>query len=291
MVVWIASYPGSHEDIVPAMIYRKFGVPWYEANTLDHTDIEDSELSVNTGQRSAREKWRRFYEKALQSEKIVLARTRMPPSDEQPFVYISWNGANAIRSLYYQHQQSSEKASASSVILGDKLYPDWTHHYEMWKERPSAEKGCFVRIEDLEDDPDGVIDRIAEHCGIRTRRQPADSIEIDPATSMKAIHDSVPEWTVEETALYCAVHGASALERGYSLPTLAADGNSLKFVPFETIEKFVAQHRESIAQIGRIAEMSGYIDSLQIQLAEETERLRDYIEVLKNENSRRGNGG
>jgi hypothetical protein len=32
--------------------------------------------------------------------------------------------------------------------------------------------------------------------------------------------------------------------------------------------------------------MAGYIDSLKEQLAEETERLRDYIAILKEENER-----
>lgn len=285
MLIWIAAYPGSLDYVFLQALHQHFGVHWYEADILDQSALPPEKIATHQGQKSTRGSWRAFYERALESDKLVLARTRILPSDSQPFIYISRDGSEAIREFLAVGDHDPTRVSAASLILGHHLYADWTSHYNGWKNREVQDNGMFLRIEDFIENPAAFEDQLAS----KLAKSPT-STAFEPGAlgALQQSRDSLTPWSPGESALYAMVHGQSAKERGYKVPDSEAP---IDAVPFPIVDQFLAEHRKSIEFIGQMHEMRGYIESLKSQLAEETERLRDYIEVLKNENSRRENGG
>jgi hypothetical protein len=280
MLLWITSYPGSLDHLLLDTLHQQYGLFWYEADRADQSDFLPDEVAATTGQRSAKGKWRKFYEKSLDSDRLVIARTRMPPSDDLPFVYVSREGSAAIRTFYHQQGVPDEKTSLSSTMLGHYLYGDWTSHHAAWKSRKTQANGLYLRIEDLIADPKAVMEKFS---GLLPSSTPLKETRIFPdlATLGRKDEDS-PDMSAIEAKLFSLLHSASATERGYSPVTdQKHTSDPTMEVPFDDVFRFVEEHRKSVALAGQIHEMSGYIDSLQAQLEEETERLRDYIDVLK----------
>lgn len=287
MLVWIASYPGSLDHLLLHALHQRFGICWYEADLADHSHLTPAQINTPSGQRAAKGKWRKFYEKSMESDRLVIARTRMPPTDDLPFIYVSREGSAAIRAFYHQQVAASQPCSLASTILGHYLYGDWTSHHAAWKARSQQTQGRFIRIEDFFSDPELVIQEVLNL--VPAYSPPADSpSQSDIDFAWIQWEKEFCEYSAFENHLFSLLHGDSARERGY-----LTDGTSDRIPPPATLEfppgevmHFVNAHRKSVALAGKINEMTGFIDSLQAQLQEETGRLKDYIEVLK-ENSGR----
>jgi len=282
MLVWIASYPGSLDYLFLQVLHQRFGIPWYEAEIADQSELPAERIATHLGQKSAKGSWRRFYERAIESDRLVLARTRMPPTDALPFIYISREGSRAIGTFYHQNLQGKNLPSLSSTILGHHLYGDWTGHFQSWQSRSEQGNGIFITIEQFISDPDLVIDDVLPILGSPPPMAETSVAQLEAVQNSDII--STGDMLPDEAALFDLVHGESAAARGYArqTPTMT----SMDALTPESLLACIAEHRKSIRLIGQIHEMSGYITSLQNQLSEETGRLRDYIDVLKNENSR-----
>lgn len=285
MLVWIASYPGSLDYLFLQVLHQRFGIPWYEAEIADQSSLPADQIATQLGQKSAKGSWRKFYERAVESDRLVLARTRMPPTDAIPFVYISREGSRAIRTFYNQNLQGKTQTSLSRTILGHHMYGDWTGHFQNWQSRSEQANGKFITIEQFISDPESLIDSVSPILGSPAVISAA-QLEAVQHTDIAPNGDMLPD----EAALFDLVHGESATARGYARQTSAIASISDALAP-ETLLSCIEEYRKSIRMIGQMHEMSGYITSLQSQLSEETGRLRDYIDVLKNENSRLKNGG
>ena len=280
MLLWIASYPGSLDHLLLKTLHQRYGLFWYEADLVDQSEFSPNEMTVTTGQRSTKGKWRKFYEKSLDSDRLVIARTRMPPSDDLPFVYVSREGSAAIRTFYHQQHASAETLSLSSAILGHHLYGDWTSHHAAWKSRKNQANGLYIRIEDLIADPAAVMQ------GISDLFPPSTPLKDNPTYPDLAAWcrtaEDFPALSDIEAKLFSQLHWASATERGYHVSNDQKNTSDPSMeVAFDDVFRFVKEHRKSVALVGQVHEMGGYIDSLQAQLEEETGRLRDYIDVLK----------
>lgn len=282
MLLWIASYPGSLDHLLLHTLHQRYGIFWYEADLADQSEFSPNEATTTTGQRSSKGKWRKFYEKSLDSDRLVIARTRMPPSDDLPFVYVSREGSAAIRTFYRQQHAPVETLSLSSAILGHYLYGDWTGHHAAWKSRKNQANGLYIRIEDLIADPAAVMQGIQ---GILPSSMP---LKDNPAYPDLAPwcrkEEHFPDLSDIEAKLFSLLHSASATERGYLVSNDQKNTSDPTMeVAFDDVFRFVEEHRKSVALVGQVHEMGGYIDSLQAQLKEETGRLRDYIDILKAE--------
>ncbi len=277
MLVWIASYPGSLDYLLLNILHQRYGIFWYEADLIDQSGLLPNQINTANGQRSTKGKWRQFYEKSIDSDRLVIARTRMPPSDDLPFVYVSREGSAAIRTFYHQQRASGDMLSLSSAILGHYLYGDWTSHHAAWKSRENQDQGLYVQIEDLIADPVSVLQDLSSLFPSST---PFKEDTVFPSLAGR-VHqgEKLPDLSDVEAGLFSLLHSASATARGYRSSSDHKDP-TLE-IPFGDVFQFVEEHRKSVALVGRVHEMSGYIESLQAQLAEETERLRDYIDVLK----------
>jgi hypothetical protein len=281
MLVWIASYPGSLDVVLLEYLHRRYGIPWYEADLLDQSDLSSDALLP--GQKSARGLWRRIYERALETDRLVIARTSFPPSDDLPFIYLSRNGSDQLRYLYYHYLTTNSDFTPASLILGHHQVGDWTSHYDLWKNHPKRENGVFLKTEDfLTGDPTffNAVEHILGNPEVKT-------MELGEEDPRRSVPDPAqfPAWSPDELWLFRLLHGESARERGYPVPALE-DSAASPHVPTDALLKFLHQHRTSVKLVGQMHGMAGYIDSLKEQLAEETERLRDYIAILKEENER-----
>lgn len=264
-------------------LHQRYGLVWYEADLQDQSGLSLSDAAKDSGQRSTKGTWRRFYERTLESDRVILARTRMLPSDSLPFIYVSLDGRDCIRNFHASQQSKPETAvSLSSLILGHHLYADWSSHFQIWKTRTHQECGHFLKIEDLISDPLQTLNQVEKFLpdSISTAG-PAPQAE-PFITERNNVLRNCASFSDTDNALYVALHGACAENRGYSIPSTPG----VQHVDFLDVQQFVAQHKSSIELLGTINQMTAYIDSLQNQLSEETERLRDYIDVLKEENSR-----
>lgn len=288
MLVWIASYPGSLDHLFLHVIYERFGIHWYESEIEDQSAMATESVASFSGQKAAKGSWRSFYERAIESNRLVLARTRMPPTDALPFIYLSRNGSEAIRNFHHQNLRGKTSASLSSTILGHHMYGDWTGHYQNWRSRSEQENGKFLTIEEFIANPDAIIDEILPllgHPSSLNAGLTANQMQEWLESELSSYEDLLPP----EAALYGLIHGESASARGYPGPDPTIAG-IVDFISADTLLKHMDEQRKSIRMIGQMHEMSGYIASLKNQLSEETERLRDYVDVLKDENSRLKNG-
>lgn len=270
MIIWIANFPGALNPLFLEALHKRYGLPWYVGDLPDQTDYQPTESNRAIGQRSARGSWRAFYEKALDSERRVLVHTNMLPRDNQPFIYLSRDGVQTIWECARSSSPNEPEADLVRWTLGTHLYANWSSHFKRWKETASTRRGVFVRMEDFVANPESIWPEIDALIGeAKSPETPS------PAPPLPAF----PPLPPTAAALFRVLHSASARERGYEV----ADDADLAAHPLAApeIHQVANELTQAAALTGTVHEMSAYIDSLKAQLAEETERLKDYIEVLK----------
>ncbi len=283
MIVYFAAYPNSKDFLLLQAFYKVFGIPWYEADIADQTDLKVSEEEARGGFRSAGEPWRLFYDKFHSSnESVVFARTRRLPDDKRSFVYVSRNPVSVLMEAAANRSEEGLDfpTALTREILGMGELPDWTAHYRAWSEHSKGVPGCFVRVEDFCADPLTVLTKIAARIMLP---QP----EFLDAHSCALPPDNFGEFEhadPDAARLLFSLHGQAMKQIGYLEPVPSRDVESLEDLPAAFLAKCLNLVREDVnsskaAAAGKHT-MARYIDSLENQYRRDTERLVTRIQKL-----------
>jgi len=270
MLIWIASYPCSNELCLLDAMHRRYGFTWFEADLPDQSAYAVTDAEHAMGKRSAKGPWRRTYEKALDSDRVILARTNLLPRDPtQPFIYVSRCGMQVVQECARLRDGGSERELVR-WILGPHLFGNWSFHYNRWTEAAKPGGSVFLKSEELLGSSDydwRVLDSLVE-------REINTGALVNPA--LQSSNVSSLEGPLSD--LYRTIHGSSAEARGYPPGGSSYESNiDTGILLSVAVEELTAASILSCT----LQNMAGYIDSLEASKIEETERLRAYIDILK----------
>jgi hypothetical protein len=283
MIIHIAAYPNSKDYLLLEAFYKLFGIPWYEADIADQTDLKVTEEEERTGFRSAGEPWRVFYDRFHEAgDSFVFARTRRLPEDKHAFVYVSRNPVSLVteKAGWKVAEGAAPEDALVSEILGLGDLPDWTAHYRAWSEHNKGVPGCFVRVEDFCTDPVNVLVKIAA----RVLLPQPEFIDSYACSLPPDFFEEFAQASPNAKKLLFALHGQTMKQIGYLQPSPEPGFDELESLPPDILAQAVKLLREDdnankIAASGRHV-MARYIESLEYQYRRDTERLVARIKKL-----------
>lgn len=288
MIIHFVAYPNSKDFLLLQALYKVFGIPWYEADIADQSDLKVSEEEELGGFRSAGEPWRTFFDRHNSSKtSLFFARTRRLPQDDLPFVYVSRHPASMFMDSATDRQVESQDfdSALQREILGIGEHPDWSAHYLGWKEHKERVSGYFVRVEDFCADTLRTLVKIAVRLHLpKPQKFEEHTCQLPP--------DRLAEFEVVDPAtksLLYALHGEVMTELGYQQPGSVPAEKLLEEVPPRVLAKSLvllrAEGNLSKKKANAVQTMSSYIESLENQYKRETEKLLDRISKLTNATS------
>jgi hypothetical protein len=281
MIIHFVAYPNSKDYLLLEAFYKLFGIPWYEADIADQTDLKVTEVEEQMGFRSAGEPWRVFYDRFHEAgDSFVFARTRRLPEDKHSFVYVSRNPVSIFMEMEGRKAADGASDTLAREILGLGDLPDWTAHYRAWSEHNKGVPGCFVRVEDFCFDPVNVLVKIAARV-LLPQPEFMDSYACSlPPDFFKEFAQADPS----AKKLLFALHGQTMKQIGYLQPSPEPGFDELESLPPVILAQAVKLLREDdnankIAASGRHV-MARYIESLEYQYRRDTDRLVARIKKL-----------
>lgn len=287
MILNVVAYPNSKDFLILQALYRLFGIPWYEADVVDQTDMTVSEEEAAGGFRSAGMPWRMFYDKhnTLPSF-FAFARTRQLPVDDLPFLYVSRNPVSIFMEAAAK-QDSQGVVTLEHLVqesLGIGHLPDWSAHYHLWKEQGAKATSHFVRVEDFCADPLRTLVRIAVRLSLpKPQALQNYGCQLPP--------NGFEEFgTADEVGkrFVLALHGKVMKEVGYGEPIPDPDSEQLDSLPSDFLAKALKLLRDesnsSKEKAAKVQTMASYINSLENQYKQETEALLSRIKKLSEGN-------
>ncbi|MEI8309521.1 MAG: hypothetical protein WCH98_02070 [Verrucomicrobiota bacterium] len=287
MIIHFVAYPNAKDYLLLQALYKVFGIPWYEADIADQSDLKVSEEEALGGYRSAGEPWRTFFDKHNTSKTtLFFARTRRLPQDDLPFVYVSRHPASIFMEVATARRAEGREDPDALLreILGLGVYLDWSAHYREWKDHKERVSGYFVRLEDFCADTLRTLVKIAVRLHLPKPQKfeehscqlPPDRLsefnEIDPATR----------------SLLFALHGETMAELGYQQPGGPSAENLIEGLPPGILAKALTLLRDesnlSKKKANEVQSMASYIASLENQYKQETGTLIARINKLTQAN-------
>jgi len=285
MIIHFVAYPQSKDFLLLQAFYKLFGIPWYEADIADQTDLKVSDEEQAGGFRSAGEPWRTFFNKQNKSQSSVFfARTRRLPQDDLPFVYVSRHPASIFMDRATAQQDEEPGRDLTETLLKEVLgiggYPDWSAHYQDWKDHKEKVSGHFVRMEDFCADPLRTLVKIA----VRLHLPKPQALE---EFSCPLPPDRLGDFNNVEPSvrsMLFALHGETLTELGYPPPASPSAETALEGLPAAILAKAVTllrnESNRSKKQANAVQTMACYIASLESQYTEETGKLIERISKL-----------
>lgn len=288
MIIHFVAYPNSKDFLILQALYKVFGIPWYEADIADQTELEVSEQEELGGYRSAGETWRTFFDRHNSSKtSLFFARTRRLPQDDLPFVYVTRHPASMFMDSATDRQAEGQEfdSALQREILGIGEHPDWTAHYLAWKDHKEKVSGYFVRVEDFCADTLRTLVKIAVRLHLpKPQKFEEHNCELPP--------DRLAEFEAADPAtksLLYALHGEVMAELGYPQPSSTPAEKLLEEVPPRVLAQSLtwlrAESNLSKKKANNVQSMVSYIASLEHQYKQETGTLIDRINKLTKEKS------
>ena len=285
MIIHFVAYPNSKDFLLLQAFYKLFGIPWYEADIADQTDLVVSEEEQLGGYRSAEMPWRFFYDKHNSTKSsLIFARTRRLPEDKLPFVYVSRNPASIFSEAAQNRMPDAPLSQDALVpeILGIGEQPDWSSYYRVWKEHgKEVSASHFVRTEDFCADPLRTLIKIAVRLFLPKPASLGDyacPLPADNLASFNEVDSAIKN-------LFFALHGTTMQELGYSVPAAQAGDEELVNVPSSLLANALnmlrAECNASKQKAVGIQAMQSYITSLENQHERDTASLLSRINKLK----------
>ncbi|MEI6491516.1 MAG: hypothetical protein WCO94_03125 [Verrucomicrobiota bacterium] len=283
MIIHFVAYPNTKDYLLLQAFYKIFGIPWYEADISNQSDLIVSEEEQLGGYRSAGEPWRTFFDKHNSSQSsLIFARTRRLPQDALPFVYVSRHPANIFMDA--AKSQHSDGIQDSTLMLreiyGIGVYPDWSAHYLEWKAHKERVSGYFVRLEDFCADPLRTLVKLAVRLHLpkpQAFQEYSCPLPPDHLAEFDAIDPALK-------SLLLALHGTAMSELGYLQSDHTPTDKLLEGLPSSILAKALTLLRDESnlnkKKANEVQTMASYIESLENQYKLETGNLIDRINKL-----------
>ena len=222
MIVWLASFPRSGNTFLRSMLRQALGLYSYSIYN-DGDDIGgNDDVRQAVGHLFINGPIEEFCKESTLGPEIVPVKTHEPPIDRAPAIYVVRDGRAALVSYwnYLRKFRQRQDLTLQDVIRGrGTRFGSWSLHLQQWAPltRPRT---LLLRYEDLVDDPDAAVAKIASFLG----RQPVARWQ-DNFQEMQAAFPAffntasnaknIGQMTAEDRRIFWHLHGDGMRAMGY----------------------------------------------------------------------------
>lgn len=168
MIIWIASYPRSGNTLLRQFLKTVWNQPSYSAYPDDNAAISSTastRIAHAIGHESLGKPFPDVYRRLCESDETHFVKTHEIPIDNQKSIYVVRDGRAASRSFCSYRCDISGRddhgACLRDIILGLDYFGSWSNHLDLWTPL-DRDNTLLVKYENLIDQPDVEVDRIAE---------------------------------------------------------------------------------------------------------------------------------
>lgn len=233
MIIWLAGYPRSGNNLLRAMLRHSLEVPSY----MERASWENKQDALENllGSLNSDLPWPRFYAEAANSPQVHFIKTHDWPRDEADAVCLVRHPRATLGSYFRFHQKNGTLKQPDGLlrlVLGDDYYGSWSGFYRAWRSRRG--RTLFLRHEDLTERPEEALSGLAEWIGHRGARhawkEQFERLRQEHGEGMSFLRwgpqawERPPEWDDKIESVFWEVHGGWAEAMGYQqeAPTAAA---------------------------------------------------------------------
>jgi hypothetical protein len=224
MIIWLAGYPRSGNNLLRAMLQHSLEVPSYpeRASWAYKQDALESLLGSLHSDLS----WPRFYAGASSAPGAHVIKTHDWPRDEADAICLVRNPRITLGSYFRFHRKNGilkQPDGLLRLVLGDDYYGSWSGYYRAWRSRRG--RTLFLRHEDLTERPEEALSEVAAFLGHQGARHPwkeqLERLRRSSRTDTSFLRsgpqawERPPEWDENIEAVFREVHGEWAEVLGY----------------------------------------------------------------------------
>lgn len=169
MLVWLASFPRSGNTVTRMLLHKAFGL---QSLSL-HRGGDDLDFPADSAQNKfvghvSKDVTEEFLENARRSPAVHLVKTHLPPTTDDPAIYIVRDGRASTMSFYhYQKFRKYMDNSIQDVIAGRGDFGSWSSHFRLWDplHRPQT---LLLKFEEVLAAPEKAISDLGQFLKIST---------------------------------------------------------------------------------------------------------------------------
>ncbi len=224
MIIWLASYPRSGNSMLRMLVHQVFGSPTANkhacGNGENNTRRKETEILEAFGNQYHSTPWPETYRNLAGAREVHFVKTHDAPEDDGKAIYIVRNGFASILSYQaFTRDFAKTERSLEEMVLGLAHFDSWGRHLDLWNpiDRPNT---LLIKYEDLRDEPENQIERIAQFCGLPAQGRWTNEFEkfhaLQPNFFRKGqTKDVSSEFSQRCQELFWALHGDWMRRLGY----------------------------------------------------------------------------
>lgn len=130
MITWLASYPGSGNTLLRAILKQCFGL--CSQSLYDDAELNTPDLREAVGHEATGDSHRFVDQDGREARSLYVKTHELPGGDTHPAIYVVRDGRSSVVShQHYLRGILGREACLPDVIRGE-LAPSWSEHVEAW---------------------------------------------------------------------------------------------------------------------------------------------------------------